>query len=263
MDEALTISYSESNQYFPNTDNVLTTLGCVNPLDIDTYIKRSFSASYQAITLNGALVEAFTKDHLVDDRFVIYQIIPTPALSNQGMVTYTPMKKWYFSWSFVAGVIQGTPLIALLFLSLLSLILPASVAKILRDISIIGLVITYLYYAYKMLRVLYKTITNKGIDYHGVNVVCDVPSDLTKINDATVDHIQTLFTSSMVTKVISYHGAWYVKQSTGKVKVSSTIFAIFKPQASVDIELPPMVQSITPALMALAFISSTPTTNAQ
>jgi hypothetical protein len=70
-------------------------------------------------------------------------------------------KKMFFSGNTVKNLIQGMPLISILIITLITLILPKSIANIFRYISIIGVVVTMCFYAGKIIKILYHTIKDK------------------------------------------------------------------------------------------------------
>lgn len=71
--------FSDSNQYVQNTEVLQSALGFVSAMDIDIYVKRSFSTSLNAMTLSGGFIASFTKDHLIDEQFLYYHIQPDAA----------------------------------------------------------------------------------------------------------------------------------------------------------------------------------------
>jgi len=80
----------------------------------------------------------------------------------------------------------------MLILAIVSLFLPPTLAAIARRISIIGIVITYMFFAWKIIRTLYKTITAKGIDYNGVNVLYEKNDDILRIHKEQINLVKEL-----------------------------------------------------------------------
>ncbi|MEI7562918.1 MAG: hypothetical protein WCJ39_04385 [bacterium] len=68
------MTFSDSNQYVQNTEVLQSALGFVNAMDIDIYVKRSFSTSQDMTSISGGLIASFTKDHLIDEQFLYYRI---------------------------------------------------------------------------------------------------------------------------------------------------------------------------------------------
>ena len=97
--------FSDSNQYVQNTEALAGTLGFVSAMDIDIYVKRSFSTDVNATNISGGFIASFTKDHLIDEQFLYYRIHSDTAqklLSSTGTITCTLEGKG----SFVLNLMQ-------------------------------------------------------------------------------------------------------------------------------------------------------------
>ena len=188
---------------------------------------------------------------MVDEELIYYLIQPNiPGWFPQtaGAVSCTLEGKGSFVLDLVQGFLQGTPLIAVLIITICMFILPPSIAKVVRRISLIGIIVTYLYYARKIIRFLYKTVMNKGIDYGGINVVCEQESDFTVITTEHIALIKQFQEGNAVQKTVVYQGALHMKQQTRKVSLWKSIVAIFftreRPTNMYDAQIQTTIQNI-------------------
>jgi hypothetical protein len=133
----------------------------------------------------------------------------------------------------VKNFIQGMPLIAMLLLSLFTLIAPTSIAKILRYISLIGMIVTIFFYGWKIIKMLYKLIRAKGIDYEGVTVYYEKKTDLLNINKEYIAILKELRIMK-IKKIVARNGDFYLKQVIKKQSFKEVIKGIFIPPPSDD-----------------------------
>ena len=211
------ILFSDSNQYFQDAEILQWEIGFINAMDIDIYVKKSFSSTTTKVNISWWDIDAFTKDHTIDAHFICYEIQTTdrtPLWDTEGKITLGIQEKWFFAMNLVQWFIQSTPLITLLVVTLLSRIVPPPISTILWYISIIGIVITYLFYARKILHTLYKVVKAKGIDFDGVNVVYEKGIDILKIQAHHVAMVKQLKDDLDITKVVVYQGKIYLKQES-------------------------------------------------
>jgi len=90
--------------------------------------------------ITGGSIECFNKDHLVDERLICYKIEgldKKSLLITQGFIKFNLEKQGFFGNGILQSLIQGTPLLSLLVLTILTRILPAAIAEIITTISII------------------------------------------------------------------------------------------------------------------------------
>ena len=251
------ILFNDSNQYFPDANILQSSIGFVSPLDIDIYIKTSFGILSNQVMITWGAVECFNKDHLVDERFICYKIEGLdnkPLLKTEGFIKFNLEKQGFLSNGLIQGLIQGTPLISLLFLSLLTRILPATIANIFMYISIIGLLITCCFYARKIIKMFYLMIKSKEIDYNGIGIQYEKKGDMLSINDQYIDMLKQLNTTSKIQNIYLSNGTFYLKQITHKTTFWESIKNIFRTQTTNDQETKQTIETTVWFLLSTPFI---------
>lgn len=252
------ILFNDSNLYFPNAEILQSRIWFVNPMDIDIFVKKSFGVAEQNVLIYGAYIQAFNSNHVIDDMFIVYQIQlhnNQPIINTEGKITFNLKKQWFFSGSTLNKIIQGIPIISIILLSVITFFMPTSIAKIFRYISLIGTSIVILFYGWKMIKIMYKLLTNKGIDYHGITVYYENKNDMFKINDAYIQTLKVL-DEIEISEVIVVDGIFYLKQEIRKVSLRQTIKNIFKNGNTDDTIIIPKIQKTIDFLLTISFIWS-------
>ncbi len=218
--------FSQSNAYFPYEEMLQTSIGFANPLDIDTYIKQSFGLLTDTIMLTGAEVQCFTKDHLIDEHFICYKIEginQKPVLITDWKISCNLIKQWFFKSGLIQWLIQGTPILSLCILSLLTRIAPPKIANILMYISLIGLLITCCFYGFKLIKGLIKTIFSKEIDYDGIGITYEKETDHKLVHTEFLKKIEQLEQIYKIDKLVLFQGNIFFKQTINKKTVRQSI----------------------------------------
>lgn len=70
----LGLQYSSSNDFFTEDMSFLQKIGFVNVLSIDMDIKYSFQKMNRDTIIQGAEIETYDNDHMVNDNFFIHKI---------------------------------------------------------------------------------------------------------------------------------------------------------------------------------------------
>lgn len=208
------ILFSDSNEYLQNPAFLQSDIWFVSPLDIDIYVKKSFTYTQDHVVVSGWHIQPFNSNHRISDPFVCYKIQSEnnqPFISTQWSVTFNLEKKWFLNRTMIKNLIQGIPIFSLLIMSLITLVLPPTLANIFRYISIIGLVITLFFYSRKFVKVFYNLLKNTWIDYDGVVVHYQNSADSLLINSEYVDSLRQLYAMN-VQKVVLWQGVLYCKQ---------------------------------------------------
>jgi len=258
MDQ-INIMFSDSNQYFSNAKILQTDVGFVNPLDIDIYVKRSFSCVHNNVTIAWWNIQTFNKDHMIDERFVCYQIALVsgqPFLKTEWIVKFNLENKWFFTMNLIQNLLQWVPLITILVLAILTFLLPAWIAKVIRYVTLIWILITLVYYVWKILKIFINTLRSKGIDYGGVTVNYEKDEDISNINEEYVKILKDLWTDLDVQKIALYNWQFYLKQLIGKKTFFNMIKNIFITQVSNDYDTDQLIQDTVSFLLTTSFIWS-------
>ena len=260
----MAIVFSDSNQYVQDTQALQKALGFVNPLAIDIYVKRSFFLEEKSTTLSWGLIASFTKDHLVDEEFLYYQI-QSPSLSSlpsTQTITCTLEGKSSFVLNLLQWLLQWTPIIALLIISIAMLFLPPALANIFRRISVIGIIITYSFYIYKIARLLYKAIITTGIDYNGLNVVYAQEQDIAIFPQDIFPALKDLATQIWAAKIVVYQWNLHIKQSIRTPSLWQSILLFFFPHEETPDSYDQHIDQTTQKIFSASFIWLPPTPHA-
>lgn len=127
----------------------------------------------------------------------------------------------------IKNLIQGFPLISFIILGILTLLLPANIAIIFKYISYIGIAITCLFYAKKMIIWAYKTITSKAVHYDDISVQYQENSDIRPIDQNYIKGLKELYTNFNVKEIVLINGICFIKQIITKRSLKETLKGIF------------------------------------
>lgn len=253
--------FSDSNQYVQDTEVLQSALGFVSAMDIDIYVKRSFFINQWTTSISGGVIASFTKDHLVDEEFLYYRIQSEnlQQIASKWVISCTLEGKSTLILSLLQGLIQWTPIIAILIISIAMFFLPPTIAKIFRRISIIGIIITYTFYVWKIGRLLYKAVTNRGIDYNGLNVIYDEESDIALMHQEHFALVKQLQETIWASKIVFYQWILHTKQLIHKPSLWRSIRSFFFPHEENPISYDPRIHETSQKLLSASFIWLTPT----
>ncbi len=231
------ILFSDSNEYLQNPAFLQSDIWFVSPLDIDIYVKKSFTYMQDHVVVSGWHIQPFNSNHRISDPFVCYKIQSEnnqPFISTQWSVTFNLEKQWFLHRTMIKNLVQGIPIFSLLIMSLITLVLPPTLANIFRYISIIGLVITLFFYSRKFVKVFYNLLKNTWIDYDGVLVYYQNSADSLLITSEHVDSLRQLYAMN-VQKVVLWQGALYCKQQVVAPNFWTHIIHAFSHNDDIDI----------------------------
>lgn len=250
------IIFSNSNEYLQNPAFLQSDIWFVSHLDIDIYVKKTFIYAQNQVTVSGGYVQPFNSSHNINDPFVFYKIQlanAQPFLTTQWLITFDLEKQWFLSWNMIKNIIQWLPLISLLIVSLITLVLPPSLANIFRYISIIGILITLFFYAWKFIKIFYNLLKDTWIDYDGITVHYQNTADMLTVN---ADYVQILkqLRDMKIQKVVLREGVWYCKQQLISPTFSALIKNIFSPVKSDDSLVDQMIYTTVDFLFSTSFI---------
>ena len=227
--------FSQSDQYFPYEEMLQTSIGFSNPLDIDTYVKQSFGLLTDTLMLTWAEIQSFTKDHLIDEEFICYKIEGlnhTSLLPATGKISCNLKKQGLLSGGIIQSLIQWTPLLSLLILSIITRIVPANIATILTYISIIWVLITCCFYAVKITKSFISTLLSKEIDYDGVGIMYQNEVDKALITENTIAICKKIKETSNIDKIVVFEGNIFLKQTINKKSIRQSIKSKIRIQKS-------------------------------
>jgi hypothetical protein len=254
------IAISSSNQYFMEGPFLQTGAWFVSPTDIDVYVKDSFATSTPALLVNWWYIQSYNKDHLMSEEFVCYKLMTPnqqPIIVSQWPVRFNlDAAEWLFTGNMLQSFLQGMPLLAIIWLTLLTTILPAPISTVFRYISLIAMLVGLFYYAYKMIRYFIGVLFNKGVDYGWVKVIFDNPADNSVVSPAYVEILKELRKQFLIQNVVLYSWNLYFKQQLKKVSFWGAIKSAFYAPIDSEQEVQMLIQKTVNFLVATSFIPS-------
>lgn len=227
------ILFSESNAYFPYEELLQNRIWFSNTLDIDTYVKQSFGLLTNNLMLTWGDIECFSKDHLIDEEFICYKIDGLnhqPLIVSKGMIKCNLGEQWIFKKGLIQGIIEGSPILSLIILNIITRILPGKIANILMYISILGLVITCCFYGIKIIKRIFKRIISKEIKLNGIGILLEKQEDIQLINKDLAIKFKELHTKQRIEEIVIVEGALFLKQTFKERSIRESIKWKFKPK---------------------------------
>lgn len=165
----LWLQYSDSNDFFPESIDFLQKIGFVSILSIDMDIKYSFQKANRATIIQGAEIDTYDNDHIVNDNFFVHKMtIPRETSITRSLLYIKLNQQKSFSIKEVIGFIRSFPMVSLLIFTVISLFIPWRVWDILQGINAIAILIFVLFFAYKFTKYFFElTKTNsKALQDH-------------------------------------------------------------------------------------------------
>ncbi len=224
------VTFNDSNLYFQNTQFLQSTIWFVSIVDIDTYVKYSFTSTIGELIVFWWDIKTFNKDHIENENFVVYQIQSTnnlPLIQSQDMIRIDLSDEWFISKSFIKNLLQWFPFFTLILIWVLTTILPAKIAIVFQYISLIWIFAVLLYYISKIIKVFYKTITSKAIDYNWVSVYYRNRADLLNINPEYIEELKKLSNQFAIKEIVFIQWVCLIKQVPYQVRLSGFLKNIF------------------------------------
>lgn len=120
------------------------------------------------------------------------------------MISLNLKKRGLFSSGIIQSAIQGTPLFSMIILWILTSIAPANIANVLMYISTIGLLITCIYYGFRMVRWLIRAVISKEIDYDGIGITFDNKEDYKIINIDIIPRLKELHKTQNIERIVIF-----------------------------------------------------------
>lgn len=223
----LWLQYSTSNDFFSENIEFLQKIGFVSILSIDMDIKYSFQKANRDTIIQGAEVDTYDNDHVINDTFFIHQItIPKETNLTRSLVYIKLNQKKAMSIKDVVGFVRSFPMVSLLIFSIITMFIPGKLGDILQIINAIALLIFCLFFAVKFLKYFFElTKTNsKAFDDHMVTYLN--PYDL-KIFTKNFKEKIWIFQEYGVTDIAIDRNTIYLKQDLvddSKVSILGQLF---------------------------------------
>ncbi|HMT01467.1 MAG TPA: hypothetical protein PKC14_04025 [Candidatus Absconditabacterales bacterium] len=218
-----TASVAHSKQYFQNV-SMLPSIGFANMLTADTFVDTSFEIK-SPLAMKGALISTFTKDSVISDSFICYEIPLTPKYQTQYPVFVELHESKYRLLNIFRGMVKGVPWIPLIVFNILLLLLPALIESILSAFNIFALMIVGIYYIGSVIQFARKFVKSETVSIQGQSVTYADIGDILVLGDRQVEAMIPLKKFG-VTALSIYQNTLYIKQSFAEHDFMQTISSI-------------------------------------
>ena len=208
----LWLQYSDDNAFFDDSLAFLQKIGFASLLSIDMAVKYSFQKANRATMIQGAEIDTYDNDHLVNDTFFVHKmVVPKQKPLTHALVTVRLNTKKSLSAKNIADFVRSMPMLGLFIFFVISLFIPGIVGKILRIVNGIALGIFVLYYLYKFLEYSFKITSadHKMLNDHMVTYLN--PKDLSIFTPEVKEKIW-LLAENGVTDIAIDRNMLYLKQ---------------------------------------------------
>ena len=208
----LWLQYSSNNDFFPESIEFLQKIWFVNILCIDMYVKYSFQKMSRATLVQGAEIDTYDNDHMINDTFFVHKItIPRETSITRALVYIKLNQKKSMSAQDIISFVKSIPMVSLLLFWFLSFLIPWTVGKVLQFVNLIAFLIFLLYFAYKFIRHLLTLTSNKNTAVQDHSVTYINPYDLKIFTKEVKQKIEELKDSG-VTDIAIDRNNLYFKQ---------------------------------------------------
>lgn len=208
----LGLQYSTSNDFFPETIEFLQKIGFVSILSIDMDIKYSFQKANRATIIQGAEIDTYDNDHVINDTFFVHKItIPRQTSLTRALLTIKLNQRKEISIKDIIGFIRSVPMVSLLLFTVLAMFIPGKFGDILQGINAIALLIFCLFFAYKFLKYFFELTKMKSTALQDHMVTYLNPYDLKIFSKELKEKIWDLQHSG-VTDIAIDRNTLYLKQ---------------------------------------------------
>lgn len=231
------ILFSESNAYFPYEELLQNRIWFSNTLDIDTYVKESFGVLTDKIMITGGDIQCFSKDHLIDEEFICYKIEGlnhTALIKSEGMIKYNLGDQGLLKKGLIQWIIQGSPILSLIILNIITRILPGKIANVLMYVSIVGLIITCCFYSVKIIKRIIKRFFSKEIKANGIGILLEKQDDIRIINKELALQYKELYKNCKIEEIVILEWSVFLKQKLKEESIRESIKGKFQKKQKKD-----------------------------
>lgn len=149
----LGLQFASNNEFFDDKIDFLQKIGFVSILSIDMYVKYSFQKTNRNTIIQGAEIDTYDNDHMVNDTFFVHKIqLPQNRNISRALVYLSLKHKKAISIKEIVSFTKSIPFVSLLFFAILTAFIPWVIGKILQGINMIAILIFLFFFAYKFLQ---------------------------------------------------------------------------------------------------------------
>lgn len=155
----LGLQYASNNEFFEDKIDFLQKIGFVSILSIDMYVKYSFQKANRDTIIQGAEIDTYDNDHMVNDTFFVHKIqLPQQRNISRALVYISLKHKKALTLKEVLSFTKSIPVVSLILFTMISAFIPGIIGKTLQGINLIAILIFILFFAYKFLQY-FRTLT--------------------------------------------------------------------------------------------------------
>lgn len=223
----LGLQYENNNTFFPETIDFLQKIGFVNILSIDMYVKYSFQKANRATMIQGAEIDTYDNDHLINDTFFIHKItLPKEKQITRALIYIALNHHRALTAKEITWFIRSIPMVSLILFSIISFFIPWVIGKILQIVNIGAILIFIVFFAYKFLKYFFELTKTNSTTVQDHRVTYLNPHDLKILTKPVKDKINELQNFG-VTDIALDRTHLYLKQDLIDTSNTSIISELF------------------------------------
>lgn len=120
-------------------------------------IKYSFQKANRDTIIQGAEIDTYDNDHIINDTFFVHKItIPRETNITRSLVYIKLNQNKSFSIQDAIGFVRSFPMVSLLIFTLITAFIPGKFGDILQVINAIAILIFFLFFAYKFIKYFFE-----------------------------------------------------------------------------------------------------------
>lgn len=224
----LGLQYASNNEFFDEKIDFLQKIGFVNMLSIDMYVKYSFQKANWDTLIQGAEIDTYDNDHMINDTFFVHKIqLPRKTNITRALIYIALKQNKTITLQDVISFSKSLPMVSLLLFGVFFAFIPGTIGDILQGLNWIAFLIFLIYFAYQFVKYLLSLTRMKSSTVQDHRVTYLNPHDLkifTKEVKAMINQLQTFW----VTDIALDRDMLYLKQDlidTSKSSILSELFS--------------------------------------
>ena len=230
----LGLQYASNNDFFAEGMDFLQKISFVSMLSVDMYVKYSFQKVNRSNIIQGAEIDTYDNDHMVNDTFFVHKIkLPEETFLTHALVYIQLNHNKAMTLKEIASISRSIPMVSLFIFTILFFLIPGVIGRILQGISLIAILIFILFFAYKFLNYFYQTSRNKTTDLQAHKVTYLNPRDLSLFTPQVKQKIEQLQLVG-VTDIAVDRNMLYLKQDLLDIQDTTLIWELFGSRKMVD-----------------------------
>lgn len=184
--------------------------------------------------IQWAEIDTYDNDHMVNDTFFVHKInLPETIHLTRALVYIQINHNRAMTFKEVASLIRSIPMVSLFLFAFLFAFIPGVIGAILQGITMVALIVFFLFFAYKFLKFFFELSRNKTQNLQDHKVTYLNPRDLTIFTPEVKEKIAQLQTV-WVTDIAIDRNMLYIKQDLVDMEKSSALGELLWSKKIVD-----------------------------